>query len=89
MRSLFLVPALAAALLAQKTAPLPQGELPNGWKLSPVGKQIRSEDMPLGLTFAPDGKAMVALHSGFNAHGLVVVDAYTDEATQRLPMKSA
>ncbi len=82
MRSALLFCSLAALALAQV-------DLPNGWKLSPAGKQIRSEDMPLGLSFAPDGKAMVALHSGFNAHGLVVVDAKTDEATQRIGMKSA
>ncbi len=66
-----------------------QADLPNGWKLSPAGKQIRSEDMPLGLLMAPDFKNLIALHSGFNQHGFVVVDALTDEAKQRVPMKSA
>lgn len=66
-----------------------QSQLPNGWKLSPAGKQIRTEDMPLGISVAPDGKAVIALHSGFNAHGLVSIDAVTDEATARIPMKSA
>lgn len=66
-----------------------QTQLPNGWKLSPVGKQIRTEDMPLGISTAPDGKAVIALHSGFNSHGLVTIDALTDEATARIPMKSA
>ena len=38
---------------------------------------------------SPDRKAVVALHSGFNPHGLVVVDARTEEAVQRIPLKSA
>jgi YVTN family beta-propeller protein len=76
----------AASLFAQ----FPKGyDLPNGWKLTPAGKQIRTEDMILGLSYAPDGKALIALHSGFNPHGMVVMDTLTEEPTQRIPMKSA
>jgi YVTN family beta-propeller protein len=64
-------------------------DLPNGWKLSPAGKQIRTEDMVLGLSSAPDGKMMVAVHSGFNPHGMMVVSQKTEEPVQRIPMKSA
>jgi len=64
-------------------------ELPNGWRLTPLGRSIPTEDMVLNVSLAPDRKAIVALHSGFNPHGLVVVDARTEEAVQRLPLKSA
>ncbi|MBZ2184052.1 MAG: hypothetical protein K7J46_05020 [Bryobacter sp.] len=78
-------------VLSQTPAPTPDGgyELPNGWKLTPAGKQIKTEDMVLGLSRTPDGKAILALHSGFNPHGLVVMDAKTDEPTQRVALKSA
>jgi hypothetical protein len=40
----------AATLAAQIPAPISNSgyDLPNGWKLSPAGKQIRTEDMALG-----------------------------------------
>ena len=34
----------------------------------------------------PTVRAVVALHSGFNPHGVVVVDAHTEEAAQRIPV---
>jgi YVTN family beta-propeller protein len=82
---------LVLALLAQFPASTPDGgyDLPNGWKLTPAGKQIRTEDMVLGLSKSPDGKALIALHSGFNPHGMVVVDTKTEEPTQRVSLKSA
>jgi hypothetical protein len=64
-------------------------ELPNGWRLTPLGRAVATEDMVLNVSMAPDHKAVVALHSGFNPHGLVVVDARSEEAVQRIPLKSA
>jgi len=64
-------------------------ELPNGWRLTPLGRAIQTEDMVLNISVAPDRKSVVALHSGFNPHGLVVVDARSEEAAQRIPLKSA
>ncbi len=64
-------------------------ELPNGWRLTPLGRAIQTEDMVLNVSAAPDRKSVVALHSGFNPHGLVVVDARSEEAVQRIPLKSA
>ncbi|MBM3760767.1 MAG: hypothetical protein FJW36_11030 [Acidobacteria bacterium] len=82
---------VGGSLFAQIPAAAPGGayDLPNGWRLTPAGKQIRTEDMVLGLSKTPDGKAVIALHSGFNPHGLVVVDAKTEEPTQRVQLKSA
>jgi len=45
--------------------------------------------MVLNVSMAPDHKTVVALHSGFNPHGIVTVDVRTEEATQRIPLKSA
>src|SRR5258708_7317447 len=64
-------------------------ELPNGWRLTPLGRAIPTEDMVLNVSVAPDHKSVVALHSGFNPHGLVVVDAHSEEAAQRIRLKSA
>src|SRR6185436_12155902 len=79
-----------AALSQQIPHRLPDGyALPNGWRITPIGKAIPTEDMVLNVLPAPDGRAVMALHSGFNPHGLVVIDAHTDEATQRIPLRSA
>jgi YVTN family beta-propeller protein len=64
-------------------------ELPNGWRITPLGRAIQTEDMVLNVSLAPDRKAVVALHAGFNPHGLVVVDPHSEEAVQRIPLKSA
>lgn len=84
----------AASLLAQSNPktpqPVPGGYfLPNGWRITPLGKPIPTEDLLLNLQPSPDGKVVVALHGGFNPHGLVVVDTATEEAVQRIPLKSA
>src|SRR5258708_30050544 len=64
-------------------------ELPNGWRLTPLGRAIQTEDMVLNVSVAPDRKSVVALHSGFNPHGLVAVDAHSEEAVPRLALQSA
>ena len=64
-------------------------ELPNGWRLTPLGRAIQTEDMVLNVSIAPDRKSVVALHSGFNPHGVVVVDTHSEEAVQRIGLKSA
>src|SRR5215467_407417 len=87
------LPAFAMAVFpaaAQLPHATPNGyELPNGWRLTPLGHAIPTEDMVLNVSMAPDHKTVVALHSGFNPHGIVTVDVRTEEATQRIPLKSA
>jgi YVTN family beta-propeller protein len=70
--------------------PVPGGfDLPNGWRITPAGKPIvDTEDMVLKLTTSPDGRAVIATHSGYNPHGLVVVDTKTHQAVQRIGLKS-
>jgi YVTN family beta-propeller protein len=70
--------------------PVPGGfDLPNGWRITPAGKPIiDTEDMVLKLTTAPDGRAVIATHAGYNPHGLVVIDTRTHQAVQRIPLRS-
>src|SRR3989442_15663829 len=63
--------------------------MPTGWRLTTLGMSIATEDMVLTLSLSPDRKAVVALHSGFNPHGIVLVDTRSEEASQRIPLKSA
>ncbi|MCX6622310.1 MAG: beta-propeller fold lactonase family protein [Acidobacteria bacterium] len=82
---------LAPTLSAPAPHPLPDGgyALPNGWKITPFGKSIPTEDLILNLQPSPDGKVVIAQHGGFNPHGLVVMDAATEEAVQRIPLPNA
>jgi YVTN family beta-propeller protein len=70
--------------------PIPGGyALPNGWRLTPIGKSLETSDMVLNATAAPDGQAVIAMHAGYNPHGLVVIDTKTEEIVQRIALKSA
>jgi YVTN family beta-propeller protein len=93
MLSYGLVFLLATCCLAQTDRlphPIPGGfDLPSGWRITPAGKPIvETEDMVLKLISAPDGRAIIATHAGYNPHGLVVIDAKTHQAAQRIGLKS-
>src|ERR1051325_1277604 len=91
MKRIVLALAIALSGFAQQLPhATPNGyELPNGWRLTPLGRAIQTEDMVLNVSMSPDRKAVIALHSGFNPHGLVVVDPQSEEAVQRIRLKSA
>src|SRR5277367_263462 len=49
-------------------------DLPNGWRITPAGKAIATiEDMVLNTVVSPDGKIIVATHSGYLPHGIDVI----------------
>src|SRR5262245_18820376 len=82
--------ALFLPLAAQTPKVTPTGaDLPNGWKLSPAGRHAVTMDYVLNVLPAPDRKVFIGLHSGYNPHGLFVVDPVTAEIVQRVPQKSA
>jgi YVTN family beta-propeller protein len=77
-------------IFGQAPHPIAGGySLPNGWRITPVGKAIPTEDLILNLTASPDGRVVIAQHGGFNPHGLMVIDAKTEEAVQRIGLTSA
>ncbi|MGH9719524.1 MAG: alkaline phosphatase family protein [Bryobacteraceae bacterium] len=81
----------ATALLAAQTPkPTPAGyDLPNGWKITPAGRHVTTADYILNVTNTPDGRNVIGLHSGYNPHGLVVLDPRNVEITQKVGMKSS
>ncbi|MBI4905106.1 MAG: hypothetical protein HY820_15840 [Acidobacteria bacterium] len=77
-------------LLAQTPKRMPNAsDLPNGWKITPAGKHVVTADYILNVTNTPDGRNVIALHSGYNPHGLVQLDPRNVEITQKVGMKSA
>jgi YVTN family beta-propeller protein len=89
-RAILVLPLVLGSLFGQAPHPVPGGyALPNGWRITPVGKAVQTEDLILNLTGSQDGKVVIAQHGGFNPHGLVVIDTQTGEAVQRIGLKSA
>ncbi len=87
MASLLMIFALHTP--AQLPHATPDGyALPNGWKISPPAHAVASEDMVLKLITSPDDRLVIASHSGYNPHGLLVVDQKSQEAVQRIRLKT-
>ena len=61
----------------------------NGWGITPAGRHIPVSDIALKLVVAPDGKRLVAVHGGFNEHGVTLIDPAKDEQTQFLPLRKS
>jgi YVTN family beta-propeller protein len=60
--------------------------LPNGWLLSPAGRQIPVGDFPLGLAVSPDERFAAVTHSGWHAKGLDIVDLESGVVRERVPL---
>lgn len=87
--SIGLFAAICGPAHAQLPHAVPGGyDLANGWHITPAGKAIGTEDMVLKLVTAPDGRVVIASHSGYNPHGIVVIDTHTQEPLQRIGLKS-
>src|SRR5215469_2716971 len=62
-------------------------DLPNGWRITPAGRAIANiEDLVLNLVVSPDGRIVVASHSGYLPHGIDVFDARTQKLTQHIEL---
>ena len=48
--------------------------LPNGWKIAPVGKHLSIGDLPLNMTFSPDGHFLIVANGGYAKPTMRVVD---------------
>jgi hypothetical protein len=48
--------------------------LPNGWHLTPAGRQIETGDLVLNIRPLADGKRALVTCDGFNEHRLMLVD---------------
>ena len=89
MRLLFF---LLTLLISQTTAwaqtrdlPGPHGYLlPNGWTITPAGRQIETSDLPMNIVVEPTGKHAFVLTSGFQMHGIAVIDLSTSRRIQHV-----
>jgi DNA-binding beta-propeller fold protein YncE len=51
--------------------------LPNGWKLAPAGRHLKTGSLPLNIAVSPDGRYAVVTNNGINKPSLTVVDILT------------
>src|SRR3984885_3121326 len=83
-----------ARIIGEATKERPQSipggfNLPNGWRISPAGKAIDTYgDLTLDATTSPDGSIVIASHSGYLPHGLVVIDTKTQKEVQHIDLKT-
>ena len=47
----------------------------NGWSLTPVGKSLPLEDMPLNIAVSPSGKYLAVTNNGDGKQSITLVDA--------------
>ena len=80
--------------IGQPTKQLPQNieggfDLPNGWRITPAGRPIAVlNDLVLNMVASKDGRIVVASHSGYQPHGIDVLDVKTQKLTQHIELKT-
>ena len=90
----------AAASAAQPSAPAPKPAarrmaapkvtlLPNGWRISPVGRHINIGDLPMNMVMTPDGDHVIVTNNGYTQPNLVVYDYTKQISRDRVMLESA
>jgi YVTN family beta-propeller protein len=51
--------------------------LPNGWRVAPAGRHLKTGSLPLNLIVSPDGRYAVVTNNGVNKPSFTVVDIAT------------
>src|SRR4029434_9103342 len=83
--------------LAQRAAPRParpgqQGsviQLPNGWRIAPVGRHSQIGDLPLNMVWSPDGRYLIITNNGWSKPTLTVFDTQNFYIRSTLPVEHA
>lgn len=62
------------ALFSQPQSPRTPVTLPNGWKLSPVGKLVPLGDLPLNIAVSPSKKLAAITNNGYGTQLIQLID---------------
>jgi DNA-binding beta-propeller fold protein YncE len=88
--------AAAAALLSQPEGPVRPGPQPDGSsllvsgaRLTPAGRQIPLETMPMASLLSPDGQYLVVMQAGYLPPKVSTLNAKTLEPVDSLPVPDA
>jgi YVTN family beta-propeller protein len=75
-----------------KTLPGPKAGkmlLPNGWSLTPEGKQIPISDLPLNMESSPNGRFLLVTTNGYGEQTIAVIDTLTNKSVQVVQVKKS
>jgi len=74
-------------LAESRLPPTQRYVLPNGWAISPAGRQHELGGMPLKLVPVPGGPCVLVTSNGYTEHFLAVFDVSQSKVVQRVPIK--
>ncbi|MDX2003622.1 MAG: bifunctional YncE family protein/alkaline phosphatase family protein [Chitinophagales bacterium] len=63
--------------------------LPNGWALTPTGKQVPLGDLPLNMVGSPSGKWLAVTNNGQSDQSLQIIDLSAGKVTDSMPVGKA
>jgi YVTN family beta-propeller protein len=58
---------------------------PEGWFLTPAGRQVPLGDRPLGIALSPDGRTLLVSNDGQGTQSLMVIDRASGTVRQSIP----
>lgn len=83
MRKLLFIPAfiICSNLFSQTIQQIEEKKvgLPNGWSLTPVGKDLPLGDLPLNMAVSPSKKLIAVTNNGQSVQSLQLIDAVNDK----------
>ncbi len=89
----FSIPAFSqAAAQAGRTLPgqKPAGMLlPNGWTLTPEGKQIPVSDLPMNMELSKDGRFLLVTTNGNGEQEVDIIDVTSQQVIQKIIVKKS
>ncbi|WP_020594918.1 alkaline phosphatase family protein [Spirosoma panaciterrae] len=54
-------------------------KLPNGWALTPPGRSLKLDDLPLNLVVSPSRKYLAVTNNGQSTQSITLIDAQTEQ----------
>ncbi|MDB5230653.1 MAG: beta-propeller repeat protein [Chitinophagaceae bacterium] len=70
----FILPAVLFFAFTANAQQAKEVLLPNGWRLSPAGKQIQLGDLPLNMTVSPNGRWIAVTNNGQSTQSIELID---------------
>ena len=74
---------------AYKTLAAKRVNLPNGWSLTPPGRSLDLDDLPLNLVVSPSKKYLAVTNNGQSTQSILLIDAQTEKRIDSVSVKKA
>src|SRR5215831_4987906 len=63
--------------------------LPDGWRVTPAGRQLETGDMILSAAVSPDGKTLAFTNTGYTRHQFHIVDLANEKEVATFQLERA